>query len=56
MGFFNNLFNTFKGEKLYTKNEVLKLMNLIKTFDAGAVDEPLSRHIDKCYDNWSKEK
>lgn len=43
------------GEKKYTKDDVLKLMESIKTFNCGAIDAYLSKHVDKAYKEWLKD-
>lgn len=47
MMFFNWLF-----KKMYSESEVDKLVEEIKKFNAGAIDDPLSRYIDKVYKEW----
>tara|TARA_Y100000034_G_scaffold38278_1_gene47010 strand:+ start:28161 stop:28310 length:150 start_codon:yes stop_codon:yes gene_type:complete len=36
----------------YTSEEVEKLIQMIKAFNAGAVDAALSKHIDEAYKEW----
>ncbi len=43
-------------EKKYTLNEVKELIEYIKAFNAGVVDEHLNKHIDKCLDLWLDKK
>lgn len=40
------------GKKKYTQEEIEKLLEDVKKFNAGAVDEPLSRHVDKVFAEW----
>jgi hypothetical protein len=35
-----------------TLNDVIKLVEEIRTFNAGAVDKPLDKHIDAVLDSW----
>lgn len=41
-------------KKKYKEEEVLELIQLIKEFNAGAVDTALDRHIDKCLKEWKE--
>ena len=40
------------GKKKYTKEEVEKLLEDVKVFNCGAIDEYLSRHVDKVFAEW----
>lgn len=33
-----------------------KLIEMIKSFNAGAIDKPLTKHIDKVYEEWKLSK
>ncbi len=35
-----------------TLNDIIELVEEIRTFNAGAVDKPLDRHIDAALDSW----
>ena len=41
--------------KKYTIEEVMKLMDGIKNFNAGAIDKHLSKHVDKTFSQWKKD-
>jgi hypothetical protein len=45
------MFNWLFGKK-YTEKQVNELLDMIEAFNAGAVDDPLSRHIAKVYEEW----
>ena len=50
-------FDWFTGNnKKFTINDVDELVELVKVFNAGAVDEYLSKHVDKVYHEWMKSK
>lgn len=38
--------------KSYTPAEVKELLEAIKKFNAGAIDEYLTKHVDKAYNEW----
>lgn len=38
--------------KSYKEEDIKRLLEMIKTFNAGAVDDPLSKHIDEVYKEW----
>lgn len=40
----------------YNKQEIDELIEEIKKFNAGAIDEYLSGHVDKAYADWLKSK
>lgn len=42
----------FKKEKTYTIDEVKVLVEEIKKFNAGAIDEYLTNHVDNVFQNW----
>lgn len=48
------MFNWFfkSKEKTYTEGQLLSLLEMIKNFNAGAIDKPLSRHVDKAFKEW----
>jgi hypothetical protein len=48
--FWNWLFGNHKTT--YTKEEIDSLIEEIKHFNAGAIDEYLSRHVDRVYSEW----
>jgi len=41
-----------KKEKTYTKQEIKYLLKKIKHFNAGAIDQYLSNHVDRVYHQW----
>ena len=45
------MFNWLFG-KTYKEAEIEKLLDMIEAFNAGAVDDPLSAHIAKVYEEW----
>lgn len=47
-----NFWNWF--QKKYTIDEVMELVDKIKDFNAGAIDNYLSEHVDKVLDEWKK--
>lgn len=53
--FWKKLKLLFSREGIYTWSDVRVLLNRIKSFNAGAVDKPLSRHIEKEFDKWKDE-
>jgi hypothetical protein len=38
--------------KTYTEKQIDELLDMIEAFNAGAVDDPLSRHIAMVYEEW----
>jgi len=43
-----------KTERTYTAAEVTDLLEKVKEFNAGAIDEYLTNHVDKSFDAWRK--
>ena len=43
------------GERDYTKDEVEDLLARVKVFNAGAIDEYLTNHVDRVFEEWVKE-
>jgi len=41
-------------EKTYTAEEVFALLEKVKEFNAGAIDQYLTNHVDKAFDEWRK--
>ena len=41
-----------KPEKTYTKEEIKYLLEKVKIFNAGAIDEYLSQHVDRVFHKW----
>ena len=39
-------------EKTYTVQEVKELVEAIKVFNAGAIDEYLTKHVDEVFNEW----
>jgi conjugal transfer/entry exclusion protein len=50
MSFWTWLFGD--GTTVYTKEDIDDLVEQIKKFDAGAIDEYLSQHVDSVYARW----
>jgi len=42
------------GQKKFTKEQIEELLERVKQFNAGCIDEYLSNHVDKVYDEWLK--
>lgn len=40
------------SKKTYTPEQVKELLELIKKFNAGAIDEYLTNHVDKAFEEW----
>lgn len=40
----------------FTKQDIDLLLERVKGFNAGAIDEYLSQHVDKVYSEWLKER
>ena len=48
-----NLFGWFEeNEQLFTVEQVKELVCRIKVFNAGAIDQYLTNHVDHCLDKW----
>lgn len=45
-----------KGEKTFTAKEVEDLLEKVKQFNAGAIDEYLTNHVDKAFNEWLNER
>jgi hypothetical protein len=45
------MFNWLFG-KSYNEKQIEELLDMIEAFNAGAVDNPLSRHIAKAFEEW----
>lgn len=43
------------GTRKYTKEEIELLIEKVKVFNAGAIDEYLTNHVDKVFEEWVKE-
>jgi hypothetical protein len=41
-------------EKKYTVKEIEKLLEKVKEFNAGCIDDFLSKHVDKVFEEWKK--
>jgi hypothetical protein len=39
-------------DRTFSAEEVVSLLEKIKEFDAGAIDEYLTNHVDKSFDAW----
>jgi len=42
------------SERKYTLEEIRDLVERIKEFDAGCIDEYLSQHVEKVYAEWQE--
>jgi hypothetical protein len=51
-----NIFEWLGWERTYTKEEVLDLLERVKIFNAGVIDEHLTRHVDRAFNQWLQEK
>lgn len=45
-----------KKEKMFTSVQVKELLENIKLFNAGAIDPYLTKHVDKVFEEWAKDK
>ncbi len=45
-----------KKEKTFTSVEVKDLLDRIKEFNAGAIDQYLTNHVDKVFTEWARDK
>lgn len=43
-----------KKEKTFTSNQVKELLDEVKQFNAGAIDDYLTKHVDKVFECWAK--
>ena len=51
-----NLFGWFEEkERTFTIEEVEDLVRRVKVFNAGAIDDYLTKHVDKVLDQWLSE-
>lgn len=41
-------------EKTFTVDEVAALLERVKEFNCGAIDDYLSNHVDRVFDEWSQ--
>ena len=46
------LFPDGKPKKKYSDEDVMDLIEKIKIFNAGAIDDYLSNHVDEAYNTW----
>ena len=47
-----NFFGWFSSDKKFTVEEVKQLLENVKEFDCGAIDEYLTKHVDKEFQKW----
>lgn len=53
----NRTFWSWLGwERTYTEEEVKDLLDRVKVFNAGVIDDHLTRHVDRVFDQWLQEK
>lgn len=45
-----------KKQKTFTPDQVKKLLEKIKQFNAGAIDPYLTKHVDKVFEEWAKDQ
>ena len=45
-----------KKEQTFTLEEVAQLLEEVKVFNAGCIDQYLTRHVDKTFDAWLEKK
>jgi hypothetical protein len=41
--------------KKYTAEQIVALLEKVKEFNCGAIDEYLNRHVEKVFEEWKKE-
>ena len=46
----------FKRDKKFTINEINELIERVKVFNAGAIDQYLTNHVDETYKKWLEEQ
>lgn len=46
------LFGWFSSDKKFTEEQVKELIEQVKVFNAGCIDEYLSKHVDEVFQNW----
>lgn len=44
----------WKKDRTYTKEEVAALLEEVKKFNCGAIDQYLDRHVNKVFQEWAK--
>jgi hypothetical protein len=49
------LFGWFKKEKTFTVDQVKDLVERVKVFNAGCIDQYLSDHVDQTFVAWLEE-
>ena len=49
------LFGWFSSDRKFTKEEVQDLLERVKEFNAGCIDEHLSKHVDVAFEAWAKD-
>lgn len=50
------LFGWFGSDKKFTEESVKDLLERIKEFNAGCIDEYLSKHVDEVFETWLEEQ
>lgn len=48
-------FGWFNSDKKFTEEQVKELIEQVKVFNAGCIDEYLSKHVDEVFKNWLAE-
>lgn len=43
------------GEKKYTQKQIQTLLEKVKSFNCGAIDAYLTKHVDKVFKEWTQE-
>lgn len=49
------LFGWFGSDKKFTEENVKELIERVKEFNAGCIDEYLSKHVDEIFKKWLEE-
>lgn len=49
------LFGWFNSDKKYTEEDVKNLIERVKDFNAGCIDQYLSKHVDEVFKEWIDE-
>lgn len=46
------LFGWFESKTTFTKEDVMELLERVKKFNAGAIDQYLTNHVDQAFNEW----
>lgn len=47
--------DTNESKKTYTVEEIKELLEKVKEFDAGCIDQYLTEHVDRVFEKWLEE-